>query len=173
MYWDSIQADTYKPNINIDEYGIELVEADTILRKKDPKTWRKFIKMGQEYCDEHTRYKVDKSTKENLIDYCTENNDEDIAKKEEKKGMWLRLAEEDRKLQREQLAREEKRDREWEDKQRERKLQRELQKKLARERESMLDEKLINEGETNKQAPSVEEPPPKGKKQRRSYSDAR
>ncbi|KAG5861729.1 hypothetical protein JTB14_004336 [Gonioctena quinquepunctata] len=92
MYWDSIQADTYIPNINIDEYDIELAEADTILKRMDPKLWKKFSIMGKKYCDEHTRYKVDKSTKENLIDYCIENNDEDIAKKEEEEGaLYQRL----------------------------------------------------------------------------------
>ncbi|KAG5858438.1 hypothetical protein JTB14_031463 [Gonioctena quinquepunctata] len=76
MYWDSIQADTYIPNINIDEYDIELAEADTILRKKDSKLWKKFSKMGKKYCDEHQI--------------------RDIAKKEEEKGIYLRLAEQDR-----------------------------------------------------------------------------
>ncbi|KAG5870128.1 hypothetical protein JTB14_019067 [Gonioctena quinquepunctata] len=114
MYWESIQADTYEPSINIDEYDEELKLAHTILKKKDPKSWRKFTKMGRIYCDEHTRYKVEKSTKENLIDYFIENNDEDIAKKEEaqaplkmqskdaetteEKNEYQLIAEEDQKL---------------------------------------------------------------------------
>ncbi|KAG5878508.1 hypothetical protein JTB14_004079 [Gonioctena quinquepunctata] len=81
MYWESIQADEYKPSIIIEEYDTELEIANSILGKKYPMLWKNFTRMRRKYCKEHKAYTVNRSTKETSIDYFIENN-EDIAKKE-------------------------------------------------------------------------------------------
>ncbi|KAG5868363.1 hypothetical protein JTB14_012507 [Gonioctena quinquepunctata] len=102
----------------------------------DPKLWKKFSKMGKKYCDEHTRYKVDKSTKENLIDYCTENNDEDIAKKEEEEGaLYQRLY----RLDQEDLRR---REEKWKKEELEYNLREKIKKEEKRNKQKQKD--IIN-----------------------------